>query len=125
MHRAHFKASVGGSSGGRYPAVSAATGLNLPLLACHRQDDSAPAHLAEQAVARLGVLDFVMHAVAWAPLDDLQGRSMDGSADGFARAMDIGCHSSPRLARHCAPRLHAGGGLLTKRYLGASETIPQ
>lgn len=102
-----------------------ATGLNLPLVACNVQDDSALVHLVEQAAARLGGLDFVIHSVAWAPLADLHAHITDCSADGFARAMDISCHSFARLARHCAPHMSSGGSLMTMSYLGASEAIPQ
>ena len=47
-----------------------------------------------------GRLDFVLHSIAFAPLDDLHGPVLDTSREGFARAMDISCHSLIRLARH-------------------------
>jgi enoyl-[acyl-carrier protein] reductase I len=40
-----------------------------------------------------GRLDMVVHSIAWAPKDDLQGGLLNCSAEGFAKAMDISCHS--------------------------------
>ena len=45
-----------------------------------------------------GRLDILVHSVAWAPKEDLQGGLLDCSAEGFAKAMDISCHSFIRMA---------------------------
>ena len=47
---------------------------------------------------RWGQLDFVLHSIAFAPKSDLHGRVVDSSREGFARAMDISCHSFARMA---------------------------
>lgn len=73
---------------------------------------------------RWGRLDFVLHAVAFAPQEDLHGRVIDSSRAGFARAMDISCHSFVRMARLAEALMSSGGALLTLSYLGASEVIP-
>jgi enoyl-[acyl-carrier protein] reductase I len=70
-----------------------------------------------------GRLDFLLHAVAYAPRQDLHGRMVDASRDGFLRAMDISCHSFVRLARLAEPLMDTGGSLLTLSYLGADEAI--
>ncbi|MFW2455988.1 SDR family oxidoreductase, partial [Methyloversatilis discipulorum] len=57
-------------------------------------------------------------------LEDLHGRVIDSSSAGFARAMDISCHSFAALARLCAPHMSAGGSLVTMSYLGADEAVP-
>jgi enoyl-[acyl-carrier protein] reductase I len=72
----------------------------------------------------MGAIDFVIHSIAWAPRDDLHGRVVDSSAAGFARAMDISCHSFARLARLCVPHMPQGGSLITLSYLGADEVVP-
>lgn len=74
--------------------------------------------------AHWGRLDFILHAVAFAPREDLHGRVVDTSREGFARAMDISCHSFVRMARLAEPLMSDGGTLLTLSYLGASEVIP-
>jgi len=70
-----------------------------------------------------GQLDFVLHSIAFAPKADLQGRLLDSSREGFARAMDISCHSLMRVARMTEPLMQQGGSLLTMSYLGADEVV--
>jgi enoyl-[acyl-carrier protein] reductase I len=72
---------------------------------------------------RWGQLDFVLHSIAFAPKADLQGRLVDSSREGFARAMDISCHSLMRVARLAEPLMQQGGSLLTMSYLGADEVV--
>jgi enoyl-[acyl-carrier protein] reductase I len=71
-----------------------------------------------------GRLDFVLHSIAFAPAADLRGRVADSSREGFARAMDISCHSFFRMARLAEPLMLDGGTLLTMSYLGAAEVVP-
>jgi enoyl-[acyl-carrier protein] reductase I len=73
---------------------------------------------------RWGRLDFVLHSIAYAPAADLRGRVADTSSQGFARAMDISCHSFMRMARLAEPLMDQGGTLLTMSYLGADKVIP-
>lgn len=73
-----------------------------------------------------GKLDFAVHSMAFAKRDDLHGRVVDTSADGFALAMDISTHSFLRLAKHAEPLLEkaGGGSLVTMTYLGSEKVIP-
>ena len=73
--------------------------------------------------ARWERLDFVLHSIAFAPAADLHGRVADSSREGFARAMDISCHSLARMARLAEPLMQGGGSLLTMSYLGAEEVV--
>ena len=70
-----------------------------------------------------GRLDFVLHSIAFAPKDDLHGRVVDCSRDGFLRAMDVSCHSFVRMAKLAEPLMKDGGCLLTMSYMGADEVI--
>lgn len=70
-----------------------------------------------------GRLDFALHAVAYAPKEDLHGRVIDCSAAGFARAMDVSCHSFIRMARLAEPLMSQGGTLLTTSYYGAQKVV--
>ncbi len=74
--------------------------------------------------ARWGRLDFLVHSIAFAPKSDLHGRMVDSSRDGFARAIDISCHSFARMARLAEPLMKEGGSLMTMSYIGAEEVIP-
>ena len=70
-----------------------------------------------------GKLDFLLHAIAFAPKQDLQGRVVDCSKEGFALAMDISCHSLIRLAKYAEPLMKQGGSILTVSYYGAEKVI--
>lgn len=77
----------------------------------------------EAVTAQWGQLDFLLHSIAFAPVQDLHGRVTDSSSAGFARAMDVSCHSFARMARLAEPLMQGGGSLLTMSYLGAAEVI--
>ena len=72
-----------------------------------------------------GRLDFVLHAIGYAPPQELRGRVADTSRDGFARAMDISCHSFIRMARLAEPLMDRGGALLTLSFVGAESVVAQ
>ena len=77
------------------------------------------------AVARSwGRLDILVHSIAWAPKDDLQGGLLDCSADGFAKAIDVSCHSFIRMARLAAPLMTDGGTMFAMSYHGANRVVP-
>ncbi|CAB3751581.1 enoyl-ACP reductase FabI [Paraburkholderia solisilvae] len=71
-----------------------------------------------------GKLDILVHSIAWAPKDDLQGGLLNCSAQGFASAMDISCHSFIRMARLAAPLMKDGGSMFTMSYYGANKVVP-
>ena len=96
----------------------------IDLQVCNVEDPGALEALVNTAVKKFGQLDFVIHSIAWAPLEDLHGRVVDSSSMGFARAMEVSCHSFATLAKLCAPYMPRGGALLTMTYLGADEAVP-
>jgi enoyl-[acyl-carrier protein] reductase I len=78
----------------------------------------------DQVRTRWGKLDILVHSIAFAPLDDLRGGLLDCSAEGFAKAMDISCHSFIRMARLAAPLMANGGTMFAMSYLGANRVVP-
>ena len=94
--------------------------LFLPL---EVTDEAQLAALFETVRARWGRLDFVIHSIAFAPKDDLQGRVADSSRAGFMTAMDVSCHSLIRLAKAAEPLMMEGGAILTMSYLGAEKVV--
>ena len=96
----------------------------IDLEICNVEDPGALEALVNTAVKKFGQLDFVIHSIAWAPLEDLHGRVLDSSSVGFARAMEVSCHSFATLAKLCAPHMPKGGALITMTYLGADEAVP-
>lgn len=71
-----------------------------------------------------GRLDILVHSAAFAPKEDLQGGLLNCSAEGFAKAMDISCHSFIRMAKLAAPLMKEGGTMFAMTYHGADKVIP-
>ncbi|MFC4525054.1 enoyl-ACP reductase FabI [Dyella halodurans] len=101
-----------------------ATALQAPILM--PLDASRPGELEavfERIDKEWGGLDILVHSIAWAPKDDLQGGLLQCSSEGFASAMDISCHSFVRMARLAAPLMKNGGTMLTMSYYGANKVV--
>ncbi|WP_414709795.1 enoyl-ACP reductase FabI [Reyranella sp.] len=73
---------------------------------------------------RWGQLDILVHSIAFAPRADLQGGLLDCSAEGFAKAMDVSCHSFIRMAKVAAPLMTEGGTMFAMSYYGANRVVP-
>jgi len=71
-----------------------------------------------------GQLDILVHSIAFAPKEDLQGGLLNCSAEGFAKAMDVSCHSFVRMARLAAPLMKNGGTMMAMSYHGAAKVVP-
>jgi len=90
-------------------------------------DVAAPGQLEaifELIRQRWGRLDNLVHSIAFAPKEDLQGGLLECSAGGFATAMDISCHSFIRMAKLAAPLMTEGGSLFAMTYYGAARVVP-
>lgn len=98
--------------------------LNSPIfLPC---DVNVPGQLEavfEAMAQQWGQVDFVLHSIAFAPRDDLHGRLVDSSREGFLAAMDVSCHSFIRIAHLAEPLMKQGGALFTMSYYGAEKVI--
>ncbi len=68
-----------------------------------------------------GELDILVHALAFARKEDLEGKFVDTSRDGFALALDVSAFSLVALARAARPLLHAGSSILTLTYYGSDK----
>jgi len=86
-------------------------------------DPSQEDTLFAEIEQRWGKLDFLLHSIAFAPKEDLQGRVTDCSSKGFSLAMDISCHSLIRLAKRAEPLMKDGGSILTMSYYGGEKVI--
>ena len=96
----------------------------IELVNCNVEQEGELEAIVAKAVAQFGKLDFVIHSIAWAPLDDLHGDVVDSSREGFARAVSVSCHSFAELAKLCAPHMPEGGSMLSMTYLGSGEAVP-
>ena len=77
----------------------------------------------EEIAARWGKLDSLVHSIAYAPKEDLQGGLLDCSGPGFARAMDVSCHSFVRMVKLAAPLMTDGGTMFAMSYVGANRVV--
>jgi enoyl-[acyl-carrier protein] reductase I len=102
-----------------------ARALDAPLVLPLDVSVEGEMEAAFDAIARQwGRLDILVHSIAFAPKDDLQGGLLNCSAAGFAKAMDVSCHSFVRMARLAAPLMTNGGTMMAMSYHGASKVIP-
>ena len=90
--------------------------------------DVATPGMLEEVFARItkewGKLNILVHSIAFAPKDDLQGGLLDCSAEGFKIAMDVSCHSFVRMAKLAAPLMKDGGTMFAMSYYGANKVVP-
>ncbi|WP_322103721.1 enoyl-ACP reductase FabI [Paraburkholderia sp. J41] len=94
------------------------------LLPLDVEDDAQLDAVFDAVRATWGTLDIALHSIAYAPRADLQGGLLESSAQGFARAMDISCHSFIRMAQRAAPLMPHGGTLFAMSYDGANRVVP-
>lgn len=77
----------------------------------------------QQIEKQWGELDICLHSLAFAPREDLQGRVVDCSKQGFLTAMDISCWSFIRMAKLAEPLMKDGGTLSTMTYYGSQMVV--
>lgn len=70
-----------------------------------------------------GTIDIVLHSIAFAPKEDLHGRVVDCSRDGFVLAMELSCWSFIRMAKLAEPLMKNGGTLFTMTYYGSQMVV--
>lgn len=90
---------------------------------CDVTKDEELISAADTVRSRWGKVDILVHAVAFAHKDDLQGRYIDTSREGFATAMDISAFSLVALCKQFETVLNDEGSVLTMTYYGAQKHI--
>lgn len=98
---------------------------------CDVQDDDQILKLTEKLKERWGSLNYLLHAVAYAQKEDLEGRFVDTSRKGFLTALDVSAYSLVGLTRACLPLFEAAKStlnpscsVLTLSYYGAEKVVP-
>ena len=95
------------------------------ILPCDVTDEAQVTAVFDQIGTEWDALDVLVHCIAFANRDELEGRFIDTSRDGFRMALDISCYSLVMLARHAAPLLAARkGAIITLSYYGAEKVVP-
>ena len=91
---------------------------------CDVTNDAAIDELFAKVGDHYGGLDFLVHSIAFAPREDLGGRFVDTSREGFRVALDVSCYSLVALARRAVPLMPQGGSILAMTYYGAEKVTP-
>ncbi|MCB1353268.1 MAG: enoyl-ACP reductase FabI [Rhodobacteraceae bacterium] len=73
--------------------------------------------------SKWGRLDTLLHSIAFCPKEDLHGRVVDCSSEGFGLAMDISVHSFLRMIRLAEPLMHEGGTCMTVSFYGSEKVV--
>jgi enoyl-[acyl-carrier protein] reductase I len=91
-----------------------------------RSDDDLARVFSEVGEAFGGELDLLVHSVAYAAAEDLEGRFIDTPRDRFWMAVDISAYSLVATARAAEPLMTAAGGgsIVTMTYLGGERAVP-
>ena len=103
-------------------AESVGSDLVVP---CDVTRDDQIKEVFRQVQEQWGKLDVLIHSVAFANREDLEGRFVDTSRQGFLTALEISAYSLVALTREAAPLLaETGGNVLTLTYYGSQKVVP-
>jgi enoyl-[acyl-carrier protein] reductase I len=94
------------------------------ILPCDVTKDEDLQTLAQSVQKELGGLDFVVHAVAFALREELDGEFLNTSREGYRIAQDVSSYSLTALAKATAPLMTNGGSIVTLTYLGGERVVP-
>lgn len=90
-------------------------------------DVTQPEEVAEafkRVGSEFGRLDFLIHSIAYAPKEELEGAFVDTSRDGFLTALEVSAYSLSALARAAVPLMTEGGSIVSMTYYGAEKVVP-
>ena len=93
------------------------------LVPCDVSTDRSVENAFAEAGRALGKLDFVVHGVAFANKNDLNGRYTDTSRDGYRIALDVSAYSLNCLVRFAEPLMGNGGSVVALTYLGSERVV--
>ncbi|MDP6445604.1 MAG: enoyl-ACP reductase [Pirellulaceae bacterium] len=87
-------------------------------------DDDQIAAFMEKSKESFGTIDFLVHSIAFATMDDLSKDTIETSREGFKLAMDISAYSLIAVANAAKPMLNDGAAVLTMTYFGGERCVP-
>jgi enoyl-[acyl-carrier protein] reductase I len=99
-------------------------GEGVPLIPCDVSNDSEIANFFQKVRAETNRLDLMLHSVAFAPKESLEGDFLSTTREAFRTAHDISAYSLVALAREAAPLMTSGGSIVAMTYYGAEKVVP-
>ena len=101
------------------------TSISSPLiLPCDVTDAASMDAVFAAIKEHWGGLDFLVHAIAYADKEELDGRYVDTSEGNFTKSLLISCYSFTALAQRAEKLMNDGGSMLTLTYYGAEKVMP-
>jgi enoyl-[acyl-carrier protein] reductase I len=94
------------------------------VLPCDVTQDDQVETVFAKIKHEFGTLDGLVHAIAFAKKEELEGSFVKTSREGFRIALDVSAYSLVALARGAVPLMHAGGSIITLTYLGGKRVVP-
>jgi enoyl-[acyl-carrier protein] reductase I len=94
-----------------------------PLFPCDVGNDEEVARLGDSLKSHFGTLDFLVHSIAFAERQDLEGQFLDTSRRGYLLAQEVSSYSLTALTRAATPLMEKGGSVITMTYLGGERAI--
>jgi len=101
--------------------LTAAEMPDSPLLSCDVTNQTDVDQVFKQLASDFGRLDFLIHSIAFAPREALEGEYMKVERDGFLAALEVSAYSLTNLARAAAPLMTEGGSIVTMTFHGAEK----
>ncbi|MBI4320627.1 MAG: enoyl-ACP reductase [Chloroflexi bacterium] len=102
----------------------AATLENPLVLPCDVTSDEQIEEVYRGVREEFGRLDFLVHSVAYARAEDLEGKFVDTPREGFRLALDISAYSLLAVSRPAIPLMTEGGSIVAMTYLGSERAVP-
>ncbi|MGA2660087.1 MAG: enoyl-ACP reductase [Verrucomicrobiota bacterium] len=99
-------------------------GEDTLILPCDVTKDEEIAGIFKAVGEKFGRLDLLLHSVAFAPKEALEGEFLNTSREAFRITHDVSAYSLVALARAAAPLMSAGGSILALSYYGAQKVVP-
>ena len=94
------------------------------LIECDVNNETHLQNILDQIKKKFGTIDFIVHAIAYADKNELNGRYIDTSKDNFINSLSISCYSFTKVAKLFQPIINNGGSLITLSFHGASKVMP-
>jgi enoyl-[acyl-carrier protein] reductase I len=100
-------------------------GADTPLIPCDVTSDEQIGRVFAEVGQKFGKLDILLHSVAFAPKEALEGNFINTSREAFRTALDVSAYSLLGVARAAMPLMEKdGGSILTMTYYGAEKVVP-
>ena len=93
------------------------------IMPCEVTDDASIDAFFDGVKNTFGKIDFLVHSIAFAPLEDIRCATIDCSRDGFKLAMDISAYSLIATGKRAAPLMTDGGSILGMCYYGGEKVV--